>query len=301
MPRTDVNRSGEMEMFVRVVERRGFSAAARESNMTASAVSRLVARLETRLGTRLIHRTTRQFQLTPEGQAFYERAVGILADLNDAEDAAGAGERAAGRVRINSSASYVSHVLGPILPDFLERYPEISLDIVQTDSVVDLLADRSDIAIRAGPMTSSRLMARKLGETRMLIVAAPAWIEQHGLPTTIEQLARHERIGFGYARAVKGWPLRSGDQEFVLPTSGRVQISDGEGIRQLALAGVGPARLAQFTIRHELAVGRLVPLLEDYNTGDMEAFHAVFVGHSDSLPARARAVLDYLAEFGQVE
>ncbi|MFY0734324.1 MULTISPECIES: LysR family transcriptional regulator [Aurantimonas] len=301
MPRPDANRFAEMEVFATVVERGGFSAAARVSGMSASAVSKLVARLEARLGTRLVHRTTRRFQLTPEGQGFYERAVGILADLSDAERAAGAGERPAGRVRLNSSASYISHVLAPILPDFLARYPEIGLDIVQTDQVVDLVAERTDIAIRAGPMPSSNLMARKLGQTRMMIVAAPGWVARHGLPRTIADLEAHERLGFGYARAMKGWPLRSdAGEDVTLPTLGRVQINDGEGLRRLALAGVGPARLAAFTIRADIAEGRLVPLLEDANPGDKEAFHAVFIGQSASLPARARALLDFLAEHGQV-
>ncbi|BDA82985.1 LysR family transcriptional regulator [Aureimonas sp. SA4125] len=301
MPRTDVNRFAEMEVFARVVERGGFSAAARASNVSASAVSKLVARLEARLGTRLVHRTTRRFQLTPEGQAFYERSVAILADLGDAERSAGAGERPAGRVRLNSSTSYISHILAPLLPRFLELHPEIELDIVQTDRVVDLLSDRTDIAIRAGPMPNSALMARKLGSTRMTIVAAPTWIARHGLPRTIEDLDRQDRLGFGYARAVKGWPLRTTDgEDIVLPTVGRVRMSDGEGIRRLALAGVGPARLAAFTIRDDLAEGRLVPLLEDANPGDEEAFHAVFIGQSASLPARARALLDFLAEHGQV-
>jgi DNA-binding transcriptional LysR family regulator len=301
MPRTEVNRFAEMEIFARVVERGGFSAAARASNVSASAVSKLVARLEARLGTRLVHRTTRRFQLTPEGQAFYERSVAILADLGEAERSAGAGERPAGRVRLNSSASYISHILAPILPRFLALYPEIELDIVQTDLVVDLLADRTDIAIRAGPMPNSALMARKLGSTRMMIVAAPAWIERHGLPRTMEDLERQDRLGFGYARAVKGWPLRTTTgEDVVLPTVGRVRMSDGEGIRRLALAGAGPARLAAFTIRDDLAEGRLVPILEDANPGDEEAFHAVFIGQSASLPARARALLDFLAEHGQV-
>lgn len=301
MPRTEINRFAEMEVFARVVERGGFSAAARASNVSASAVSKLVARLEARLGTRLVHRTTRRFQLTPEGQAFYERSIAILADLGEAERSAGAGERPAGRVRLNSSASYISHILTPLLPRFLDLYPEIELDIVQTDLVVDILSDRTDIAIRAGPMPNSGLMARKLGSTRMMIVASPAWIERHGLPRTIEDLERQDRLGFGYARAVKGWPLKTAEgEEIVLPTVGRVQMSDGEGIRRLALAGIGPARLAAFTIRDDIAEGRLVPILEDANPGDEEAFHAVFIGQSASLPARARALLDFLGEHGQV-
>lgn len=302
MPRAEINRSAEMEVFIRVVERGSFSAAARALDLSASAVSKLVARLENRLGTRLIHRTTRRFQLTAEGQAFYERSVAILADLAEAERSAGAGERPAGRVRVNLSASYIGHILAPILPRFLDLHPGIELDIVQTDLVVDLLADRTDIAVRAGPMPNSGLMARKLGSTRMTIVAAPAWIERHGLPRTLGDLEAKDRLGFGYARAVRGWPLRKqAGEDIVLPTVGRVRVSDGEGIRRLALAGVGPARLATFTIREDLAQGRLVPLLEDANPGDEEAFHAVFIGRSTSLPARARALLDFLAEHGQVD
>lgn len=301
MARAEINRFAEMEVSARVVERGGFSAAARATGVTASGVSKLVARLEARLGTRLVHRTTRRFQLTPEGQAFYERSVAILADLADAERSAGAGERPAGRVRINSSASYVGHILAPLLPRFLDLHPEIELDIVQTDLVVDLLAERTDIVIRAGPMADSGLMTRTLGSTRMTIVAAPAWIARHGTLETIEDLERHDCLGFGYARALKGWPLRAtGGEEVVLPTLGRIRISDGEGIRRLALAGVGPARLAAFTIRDDIAQGRLVPLLEDANPSDEEAFHAVFIGRSASLPARARVLLDFLAEHGQV-
>jgi DNA-binding transcriptional LysR family regulator len=300
MARSDVNRSGQMEMFIRVVELGGFSAAARNAHMTPSAVSKLIARLEARLGTRLVHRSTRRFQLTGEGQAYYERAVRIVADLDEADRAAGASERPAGRVRINSSASYVTHVLTRILPAFLETFPEISLDIVQTDAIVDLLADRTDIAIRAGAMASSRLMVRKLGETPMMIVASPSWIERHGTPTTIEALNKSDRIGFGYVRAVQGWPLVAEGAHSVLPTIGRVQMSDGEGIRQFALAGIGIARLAKFTIHDDLAAGRLLPLLQDHNPGDVEAFHAVFVGRSDTLPVRARVLLDYLAEHGRV-
>ncbi|MBB4005683.1 LysR substrate-binding domain-containing protein [Aurantimonas endophytica] len=301
MPRPDVNRFAELEVFVRVVEQAGFSAAARAAGVSASAVSKLVARLEARLGTRLVHRTTRRFQLTAEGQAFYERALTILADLEEAERAAGAGERPAGRVRVNSSASYLSHVLAPVLPAFLARYPGIDLDLVQTDQVVDLLSDRTDIAIRAGPMPSSGLMARRLGATRMTIVAAPAWIDRHGLPQTLADIEGLSRLGFSYARATSGWPLRKGDGEVtVLPSVGQVRINDGEGLRQLALAGIGPARLAAFTVRGDIAAGRLAPLLEALNPGDEEAFHAVFIGRSAGLPARARVLLDFLAEHGQV-
>lgn len=294
------NRSGEMEVFVRVVELGGFSAAARASHISPSAVSKLVARLEGRLHARLFSRSTRKLRLTAEGEAYYNRALNILEALDEADKAAGAGEQPSGVVRISSSASYFTHILAPILPDFLSDYPEIQLDIGLTDAVVDLLAERTDVAIRAGDLPSSALVARKLGETRMMIVAAPGWVSAHGIPRTPAELRKHDLIGFSYARAVKGWPLMENGRQTQVQAAGRIQVSDGEGIRRLALAGAGPARLSHFTIAQDLAEGRLLPLLEEHNPGDMEAFHAVFIGQSGLLPARARVLLDFLAERGRV-
>lgn len=300
MARSEVNRSGEMEVFVSVVEQGGFSAAARACRMTPSAVSKLIARLETRLGTRLINRSTRAFQLTPEGCAFYERATRILADMEDAERLAGAGEQPVGRIRLNTSASYATHILSSILPDFLERHPGVTLDLIQTDLVVDLLSERTDVAVRAGPLKSSSLVARKLGDTAMVVVATPAYLTRFGEPKTIEDLDRHNRLGFGYVRAVDGWPMKRNGETLVVPTAGRVTASDGEALRQLALGGAGLARLAMFTVRDDIAIGRLVPVLEDFNPGDRETFHAIHMGQGGPLPSRVRALLDFLAERGKV-
>jgi DNA-binding transcriptional LysR family regulator len=300
MGRLEVNRAGEMEVFVRVVELGGFSPAARAANMTPSAVSKLITRLEARLGARLLNRSTRQFQITPEGCAYYERATRILADLEEAERAVGVGEKPVGRVRVSTSSSYFNHVLAPLLPGFLELYPGITLDIVKTDAVVDLLAERTDIAVRAGPLKSSSLVARKLGETAFIIVAAPSYLERHGEPHTVADLEGHNRLGFGYTRATDGWPLRESGETILVPRAGRVQVSDGEGLRRLALAGVGIARLASFTVRKDIDAGRLVPLLVHIDTGEKEAFHAVYVGQGGPLPSRVRASLEFLAEQGRV-
>jgi len=302
MARLEINRSGEMEVFVQVVRLGGFSPAARAFRMTPSAVSKLVARLEARLGARLVNRSTRRLELTAEGCAFYERAARVLAELDEAERQAGTGERPAGRIRISTSASYGTHVLSRCLAGFLARYPEISLEIVQTDIVLDLLAERVDVAVRAGPLKSSSLIARKLGETVMMVVAAPTYLERFGTPGTLAGLEGHVRLGFGYARAVDGWPLREGEGggTVVVPVSGRVQASDGEALRHLALGGAGLARLAAFTVREDVDAGRLVPVLEHLNPGDREAFHAVFLGQGGPLPSRIRALLDFLAEEGRV-
>jgi len=289
-----------MEVFVQVVERGGFSSAARSVGMTPSAVSKLVARLEARLGTRLINRSTRVFKLTSEGCVFFERATRILADIEDAERIASAGEVPSGRLRLSTSASYATHVLAGILPEFLERYPAITVDIVQSDLVVDLLEERVDVAVRAGPLKSSSLVARRLGDTAMTIVAAPSYVDRRGLPRTIEELERHDRLGLGYTRSMDGWPLISAGATIFAPVAARVQANDGEALRQLVLAGNGIARLANFTIRDDLKAGRLVPLLDEYNPGDREEFHAIHIGQGGPLPSRVRALLDFLAKQGKV-
>ncbi|MDP9563555.1 LysR family transcriptional regulator [Agrobacterium tumefaciens] len=300
MARAEVNRSGEMEVFVQVVECGGFSSAARSVGMTPSAVSKLVARLEARLGTRLINRSTRVFKLTSEGCVFFERATRILADIEDAERIASAGEVPSGRLRLSTSASYATHVLAAILPEFLERYPAITVDIVQSDLVVDLLEERMDVAVRAGPLKSSSLVARRLGDTAMTIVAAPSYVDRRGLPRTIEELERHDRLGLGYTRSMDGWPLISAGATIFAPVAARVQANDGEALRQLVLAGNGIARLANFTIRDDLRAGRLVPVLDEYNPGDREEFHAIHIGQGAPLPSRVRALLDFLAKQGKV-
>ncbi len=288
------NRAAEMAVFVRVVEAGDFSGAARALGLSPSAVSKLVARLEARLGTRLLRRSTRRLALTAEGEAFLARAVAILADIDAAEREAGGARLPAGRVRIASSASYVAHVLAPLLPDFLARYPEIGIDIVQSDAIGDLVADRIDVAIRAGPLVDSGLIARPLGETPLIVVAAPAWIARYGMPSSAQDLAAQDRLGFSYPRAAGHW-LRPSRQD-----ADRVQLNDGEAIRHLALAGVAPARLAGFTIHDDLATGKLVRLLPDLPVLN-EAFHAIYVGRSDALPQRVQVLLDDLTLRGKVD
>ncbi|KIZ38885.1 MULTISPECIES: LysR family transcriptional regulator [Rhodopseudomonas] len=297
MARLDLNRSGEMEVFIRVVQLGGFSIAARAFRMTPSAVSKLVARLEARLGVRLINRSTRKLQLTPEGTAFYERAVRILDEITAAEREAALGATPSGVLRINSSVPFGLHRLLPLLPDFLQRFPGISVDVTLTDIVVDLLEERADVAIRVGPMRESRLLARKLAESRMVVAAAPAYLATHEPPQTPADLAQHNLLGFGFSRQVADWPFIDGRGGVTnVPTSGNALVGDGEALRQLTIAGAGLARMSRLHIDPDIQAGRLVPVLESYNPGDLEATHAVFVGHGGQLPARVRALLDYLVE-----
>ncbi|AYG63235.1 LysR family transcriptional regulator [Rhizobium jaguaris] len=294
MSRQDINRSGEMEVFVRAVELGGFTAAAAACRMTPSAVSKLVTRLEARLGARLVNRSTRRLQLTPEGCAFYERSVTILADIAEAERYASAGEQTAGRIRINTSGSFGNHVLAPLIPSFTALHPAVSLDIVHTDRVVDLMEERADVAIRTGPLKNSSLTIRKLGVARKVIVASPDYLRRHGAPKSVAELEKHSRIGFSYSRAIEGWPMRSGGETVTIPVTPGLQVSDGEAMRHLALVGAGMARLTAFAVKADIDAGRLVPVLEELNLGDVEEFYAVYIGLGGPLPARVRALLEFL-------
>ena len=296
MARMDVNRSGEMEVFTRVVEYGGFTHAARSLRMTPSAVSKLVSRLEARRGARLINRSTRKLQLTAEGEAFHARAVRVLADIDEAESMAAAGSAPRGRIRVNANVSFGLHHLTPLIPVFLKKHPHICLDLVLTDQVIDLLDERTDVAIRVGPMQPSQLMARKLGESRTAVVASPDYLARCGTPQTLEDLLAHNRISFNFARIFDEWPFRTPAGLTSAPACGDVSVGDGETARRLALAGHGLARLALFHIGPDIAAGRLIPVLEAFNPGDVEEINAVYLGQGGYLPARVRAFIDFLAE-----
>jgi DNA-binding transcriptional LysR family regulator len=296
MPRIDVNRSGEMEVFVQVFDRGGFSAAARLLGITPSAVSKLVARLEARLGMQLVHRSTRKLQLTPEGQQFYESSVRVLAELDEAERSVTADATPRGRVTVNTSLSFGTQVLVPLVPRLLQQHPLVSLDIALTDRVVDLMDERADIAIRWGPLPSSELLARRLGETAQVIVGAPGYLARHGTPRRPADLESHHRLDFSYRRRVPDWPLLVDGRLIDVPVRGSVRASDGETLRQLALAGAGLARLSRYHVQADLDAGRLSPVLEKYNPRDMAPIHAVYLGKARQLPSRVRAVLDFLVE-----
>lgn len=291
------NRSGEMEVFAAVVERGGFSAAAKLFGMTPSAVSKLVTRLEARLGARLINRSTRKLQLTAEGQAFHQRCVTILSDIAEAECEAAAGRAPRGRVRVNANVAFGNQILLPLVPAFLAEHPELSVDLVFTDQVVDLIEERADIAIRVapGPLRGNQLMARKIGESAVAVVASPEYLARQGEPKTPSDLTKHNLIGFNFARSVEGWPFRVDGALISIAAVGNTQVGDGEIARQLAVAGIGLARLGRFHTQAEVAAGRLVTVLEDFNPGDIEAIHAVYLGQGGFVPARMRAFIDFLA------
>jgi DNA-binding transcriptional LysR family regulator len=294
MTRILMERSGEMEVFVRVVQEAGFSAAARSLDLTPSAVSKLIGRLERRLGARLLSRTTRALTLTAEGEAYFRAASRILQDLNEADQAM-AGGTLRGRLHVNTTIPFGTMYVAPSVPLFVRRHPEILIDLSFTDAIVDLVAERADVAIRIGNLPDSSLIARKLGQSRRMVCAAPCYLAAHGRPATPGDLARHECLTFNFRRGIQAWPFRVNGKTVEQPVGGRTTVNNGETMRHLTLAGAGIARLGLFHVCDDIKAGRLVPLLEKFNPGDLELIHAVHVG-GGPVSHRVRAFIDFMAE-----
>jgi DNA-binding transcriptional LysR family regulator len=216
--------------------------------------------------------------------------------MDEAERAVAAGAVPRGLVRINCNVPFGLHHLLPLIPRFTAAHPDIRLDIVLTDQVIDLMDQRADVAIRVGAMRPSQLMARKLGQSRMAVVAAPAYLARRGVPHTPYDLGTHNCIAFNFARYVDEWIFVVDGTHVSLPARGDVVAGDGEISRRLALSGQGVTRLSLFHIGPDINAGRLVPVLEAYNPGDVEEVNVVYVGHGGRLPARVRALIDFLVD-----
>lgn len=290
-----IDHSGEMAAFVEVARQGSLSGAARTLGLTPSAISRIVGRIEARLGVRLLVRTTRSLRLTAEGENYARAARRILADIAETESAIADQASPRGRVRISMASAHGRMSVLPLLGEFTTRYPGITLDIDLSDEVADIIGGRADVAVRFGPLADSPLTARRLGETGRTVVASPAYLARHGVPRTPADLAEHNCLDFSFRRIEPGWPFRENGRDTILPVSGNMTANNGETLVQLALDGLGITRVGNFHIEDELANGRLVALLEDFNPHDREAIHAVFIGGAN-MPARVRVLVDFLAE-----
>jgi DNA-binding transcriptional LysR family regulator len=257
-------------------------------------VSKLIARLEHRLGIRLLSRTTRAFRLTEEGEAYHRAALRILQDLNEVDQAAAAGA-VHGRVRINASLPFGTMFVAPAIPAFSTRYPDLIIDLSFTDDIVNLLEQKADIAIRMGDLPDSALIAKKLGQSRRVVCAAPSYLKLNGTPKSPSDLREHNCLTFNFRRSRIGWPFRYKGRYFEQPVAGNLQVNNGETMRQLALAGVGIARLGLFHVADAIKNGTLVQVLEKYNPGDLEMIHAVYLG-GGNVPGRVRAFIDHISE-----
>lgn len=288
------DRARSLALFEIVVNSGGFSAAGRRLGLSPSAVKRAVDRIEERLGVRLLLRSTRVLVPTAEGQSYLRAARRILADLDETEQLISDQGAPRGRLRVSASLSHGRLCIVPLLGEFVRLYPNILVDIALTDTLIDIAAGEADVAVRFGPLADSSLTARKLGESRRIIVASPGYLESHGIPQVPEDLHDHNCLNFNFRRTEPTWPFRRDGQDFVLSVAGDIEANNGETLGQLAAAGVGIARVGAFSVARELADERLVPVLENFNPGDIEAVHALFVGGANT-PARVRVFVDFLA------
>lgn len=289
------DRARSLALFAAVVEHGSFSGAGRALDLSTSAVSRAIDRIEERLGVRLLLRSTRALSLTAEGEAYLQTARRIIADLDDAEQRIADRGAPRGRLRVSAALSHGRLCVVPLLPRFVAEYPHILVDVLLTDTLVDVAAGEADIAIRFGPLASSALTARKLGESGRVIVAAPDYLARHGTPEVPEDLHGHRCLNFSIRRQEPTWPFRKDGRDYALSLASCVEANNGETLGQLAALGLGVARVGTFGVAAEITSGKLVPILEAFNPGDVEQIHALFVGGT-STPARIRAFVDFLAK-----
>lgn len=280
--------------FAAVIDTGSFSAAAERLGQTPSGVSRTISRLEAQLGMTLMQRTTRRLDLTEEGEWLLGRARQVLADLEDTEaQLAARRSQPSGLVRVNASTPALDHLLAPLVADFLDAYPLVKLELVGGETVVDLIEERADLAIRIGQLADSTLNARHLGDSRLRLLASPAYLRRHGAPAGCGELARHRLLGFVAPASRNIWPLMHDGSEGLAITPAVVATS-GETLRHLALSGAGIACLADFMSCTDQLAGTLVPVLEPVTLAWSQPVWAVFYKQG-ALAPRVAALVDFLA------
>ncbi|MEZ5591736.1 MAG: LysR family transcriptional regulator [Gammaproteobacteria bacterium] len=287
----------EMHAFVAVVEHNGFAAAARALDLVPSAVSRLITHLEVRLGVRLLNRTTRRLSLTEAGERFYIRCKAILDEIDASEaDVMGLQQVPKGRLRISCVVAIAERYMAGIMATFMQRYPAIEIEVLETDRPVDLIADVVDIALVAGKLEDSSYRARQLTTFQRIIAAAPAYLAKHGTPQTPVDLKRHNCLVFSAAPHLQNWPFVSASGECKsYQVTGNFKASGAELILSAALAGIGICRLADFMLQPHLDSGRLVALLQDAALAEAVPLSIVFAPGLHLSP-KVRVFIDHLAE-----
>jgi DNA-binding transcriptional LysR family regulator len=289
---------GSIELFCFAAELGSFTAAATAVGVTPAAVSRSVARLEARLGVRLFVRTTRQIRLTDGGRLYYEQCRQALSQLTDAERQVTGGQaRPAGALRISAPTPYAHHRLLPLVPLFRERYPEVTLDIHVSNRNIDFADEGYDLAIRGRAPADSNLIARKLEDAELVLVAAPAYLARAGTPQSLDDLQRHDCIQFDLPSTGKriAWPFHVDGAQVDVVTHGGVCCSeDVLGIVTLARAGAGLVQTYRFIVAEDLARGELVELLPQHG-GTSRPFILLYP-HARHLSLRVRTFVDFLVE-----
>lgn len=284
-------RSDDLEILLTVVDSGGFTAAAAALDIQVARVSRAVSKVEKRLGISILNRTTRRIELTEEGRLFVESVRAGLIQIQQAEEEIiTRGELPTGRLRVDAASPFVFHQIIPLVNAFSHEYPHIELELTSSEGFVDLLEKKTDLAIRIGQLADSTLHARLLGRSPLYIVAAPDYLSRRGFPQKVSELALHQTIGFSGPKVLNNWPLKG-----FQPLSPTLISSNGETVRQLALAGNGIACLSGFMVKKDIEEGRLFALLEEEkltNTG-REQINAVFY-KSSSVAKRISAFIDFI-------
>jgi DNA-binding transcriptional LysR family regulator len=283
-----MSRLREMETFVRVVETGSFSAAARDLKLRQPAVSKTIAALEERLGVRLLVRSTRQLAPTEAGIAFYERALRVLTEANEAEAAAqGLGASLEGRLRVSAPVTFARLHVVPQLDLFLNAHPKLRLELVMDDHLVDLVAHNIDIGLRFGVLTDSAFTARKLAQSERFVVASPAYLARRGMPGTPTDLIQHDGISYSQYTGGEEWLFRRGNSEIPVSIRTRLTLSAAEGVRAAVIAGQGFAIGSRWMFAPELKSGEVVRLLEQWELPPLELWAIYPSGRLTTTKARA--------------
>ncbi|KQY12896.1 LysR family transcriptional regulator [Massilia sp. Root133] len=287
----------EMSVLAAVVETGSFTRAAEVLGLSASGVSRSVARLEAKIGVRLLERTTRALRLTGEGTRLYELAAPHLSGIEEAADAvAGAAAQVRGVLRVSLNPLFVRYVLAPRLPEFLARHPELEIRMLPVPDAADLVAEGVDVAVRFGPQPASSMSSRLLLNTRVLTVAAPAYLKRHGRPKVPQDLAGHECLQYINPQdgRVFDWEFHRGKEVLVVETRGRLTLTDGDALVRACVAGAGVAQMLALGFESLITGGALVDLFPDWPD---ERFPLYAIRPSRRLPpAAVEAFLDFCTE-----
>ena len=280
-----------------IVDSGTFAAAGDILNMSQSGVSRSIARLEARLGIRLLERTTRSVSLTDEGRRFYEQVMPLLAGLEEAAASAAQGTTTIrGRLRVNLDPYFSRLILGPRLGAFLESYPQLRLELITTDRLGDLVADGFDLAVRFGNPRPSTLVARKLLDTRMVTIAAPAYLKRYGHPKDPRELEKGHHVCIQFRDPETGrpypWEFHKRRKKLVLETSGSLTVNDAGTLYSVCLAGHGMAQVMDLGVGPMIADGRLVEVFPDWPDERFPLYALHPSRHH--LPAKTRAFLDFI-------
>ncbi|MWV11710.1 LysR family transcriptional regulator [Pseudomonas sp. R-28-1W-6] len=289
-----MNQLEDMRLLVSVLERNSFTAAADALGLSKQFVSRRLTALEARLGVRLLNRSTRKLSATPLGQVYYERAVRILEDVEETESLVSEQRSSPrGTLRLSAPMSFGTLHLSTLLPGFLLRYPEVSIELDLSDRMVDVLGEGYDMAVRIGVLADSTLIARPLVALETVTCCSPAYLALNGVPETPASLGEHECLLYGHSKAVD-WDYWVDGRVERFAVSGRFRVNNGELVRDAAIAGLGLARLPTFIVGRALEAGDLVPVLQKYQLPSAKVF-AVYPQHRQA-SLLIRTLIDYLKE-----